>query len=108
MNYFGTTEFVTALQPALAASGDPRVVVIGSISGTQPADAAVVEACLGSDEEGALQHARAAIADGRERQLYPSSKSALAQWARSTALAGDGRMPVSPSTSWRPASCSHR
>jgi NAD(P)-dependent dehydrogenase (short-subunit alcohol dehydrogenase family) len=87
VNYFGSTGFVTALQPALAASSAPRVVLIGSISGTQPADPAVVAACLADDEETALVHARAAIADGRERQLYPSSKSALAQWARRTAVA---------------------
>src|SRR5690349_16727465 len=37
VNYFGVTEFVTALRPSLAASTAPRAVVIGSISGTQPA-----------------------------------------------------------------------
>ncbi|MDI3388488.1 SDR family oxidoreductase [Streptomyces sp. B-S-A8] len=97
VNYFGTTEFVTALQPALAASSAPRVVVIGSVSGTRPADEAVVAALLAADEETALQHARTAIAEGRERQLYPSSKSALAQWARRTAVAvgwADTGIPV--------------
>ncbi|MDI3422209.1 SDR family oxidoreductase [Streptomyces sp. B-S-A12] len=97
VNYFGTTEFVTALQPALAASTAPRVVVIGSISGTQPADEAVVGALLAAEEETALQYARTAIAEGRERQLYPSSKSALAQWARRTAVAvgwADTGIPV--------------
>ncbi|WP_327248712.1 SDR family oxidoreductase [Streptomyces sp. NBC_01320] len=97
VNYFGSTGFVTALQPALAASSAPRAVLIGSISGTQPADPAVVAACLADDEETALVHARAAIADGRERQLYPSSKSALAQWARRTAVAdgwADAGIPV--------------
>lgn len=97
VNYFGSTGFVTALRPALAASSVPRVVLIGSISGTQPADPAVVAACLADDEETALVHARAAIADGRERQLYPSSKSALAQWARRTAVAerwADAGIPV--------------
>ncbi|WP_112470458.1 SDR family oxidoreductase [Streptomyces triticisoli] len=86
VNYFGVTEFVTALRPALAASPAPRAVVIGSISGTQPADPAVVAACLAGDEQRALVHARAALADGREAELYPSSKSALAQWARRTAV----------------------
>lgn len=97
VNYFGTTEFVTALRPALAASTAPRVVVIGSISGTQPADAFVVSALLDGDEQTALQHARTAIAEGRERQLYPSSKSALAQWARRTAVTegwADAGIPV--------------
>ncbi|HEX5568898.1 MAG TPA: SDR family oxidoreductase [Streptomyces sp.] len=97
VNYFGSTDFITALQPELAASPAPRVVVIGSVSGIQPADPAVVAACLAGDEPQALVHARAAIADGRARQLYPSSKSALAQWARRTAVAkgwADTGIPV--------------
>ncbi|MFC7887015.1 SDR family oxidoreductase [Streptomyces sp. NPDC057376] len=86
VNYFGTTEFVTALRPALAASPQPRAVLIGSISGTQPHDGDVVAACLAADEPAALAHADRAVADGRARQLYPSSKAALAQWARRTAV----------------------
>ncbi|MEU3734292.1 SDR family oxidoreductase [Streptomyces sp. NPDC033538] len=97
VNYFGTTEFVTALRPALAAAPRPRVVVIGSISGTQPTDPDVVAACLADDENKALAHAERAVADGRARQLYPSSKAALAQWARRTAVAegwADAGIPV--------------
>ncbi|WP_217168450.1 SDR family oxidoreductase [Streptomyces sp. AC512_CC834] len=97
VNYFGTTEFVTALRPALAAAPRPRVVLIGSISGTQPADPDVVAACLAEDEDKALTYAERAIADGRARKLYPSSKSALAQWARRTAVAAgwaDAGIPV--------------
>ena len=97
VNYFGTTEFVTALRPALAAADRPRVVLIGSISATQPADEDVVRACLAGDEDAALEHARKAVTDGRARQLYPSSKSAVAQWARRTAVAegwADAGIPV--------------
>ncbi|MFB6988230.1 SDR family oxidoreductase [Streptomyces sp. NPDC056304] len=97
VNYFGTTEFVTALRPALAAAERPRVVVIGSISGTRPTDPDVVAACLAGDEARALEHADRAVADGRAQQLYPSSKSALAQWARRTAVAegwADAGIPV--------------
>ncbi|MFH9575116.1 SDR family oxidoreductase [Streptomyces sp. NPDC017454] len=97
VNYFGTTEFVTALRPALAAAPRPRVVVIGSISGTQPTDPDVVAACLADDENKALAHAERAVADGHARQLYPSSKAALAQWARRTAVAegwADAGIPV--------------
>lgn len=86
VNYFGTTEFVSALQPALAASSAPRVAVVGSISATQQADDAVIAACLAGDESAALAAAAVAVADGRSRQLYPSSKSALAQWARRTSV----------------------
>ncbi|TXS48981.1 SDR family oxidoreductase [Streptomyces sp. OR43] len=97
VNYFGTTEFLTALRPALAAAEQPRVVAIGSISGTQPHDPEVVAACLADDETAALAHAERAVADGRARQLYPSSKAALAQWARRTAVAAgwaDAGIPV--------------
>lgn len=86
VNYFGTTELVAALQPALARSSAPRVVVIGSISATHPADADVVTHCLAGDEPAALAAAAVATEAGRSRQLYPSSKSALHQWARRTAI----------------------
>ncbi len=86
VNYFGTTELVEALQPALAASSAPRVVVVGSISATQQADDDVVSACLAGDESAAVSAASVAVAEGRARQLYPSSKLALARWARRTAV----------------------
>jgi NAD(P)-dependent dehydrogenase (short-subunit alcohol dehydrogenase family) len=87
VNVFGTTALVEGLREQLAAASAPRVVMVGSISGTQTADETVVEACLAGDEAAALEAARAAIADGRAHQLYPSSKSAVAQWARRTAVA---------------------
>lgn len=86
VNFFGSTEIVKGLQPLLARSGSGRVVLIGSISGTQQADADVVELCLADDEEAALIAARAVIADRRPHQLYPSSKSSIAQWARRTSI----------------------
>ncbi len=89
VNYFGTTEFVSALQPALAKSSAPRVAVVGSISGTQQADDAVVTACLAGDESAALAAAAVVVADGRARQIYPSSKLALARWARRTSVEED-------------------
>ncbi|MEU9320040.1 SDR family oxidoreductase [Streptomyces sp. NPDC048295] len=97
VNYFGTTEFLTALRPALAAAERPRVVAIGSISGTQTHDPEIVDACLAGNEAAALEHAERAVADGRARQLYPSSKAALAQWARRTAVSegwADAGIPV--------------
>ncbi|QIK76128.1 SDR family oxidoreductase [Nocardioides piscis] len=87
VNYFGTTALALGLQPALAASEAPRVVVIGSISGTHPVDQALVDALLDDDESLAVWIAEQAISEGRPAQLYPSSKSALAQWARRTCVA---------------------
>jgi len=87
VNFFGTTVLVDGLRPLLARSSAPRVVLVGSISGTQPTDEEVVAACLRGDEAAALEAARAVVADGRTHQLYPSSKSAIAQWARRTSVA---------------------
>ena len=86
VNYFGTTALVAGLRPALTASSAPRVVLIGSISGTQPVDEALCDALLADDEGLAARLAEKAIAEGRRQQLYPSSKSALARWARRTSV----------------------
>ena len=86
VNYFGTTEVITGLREALTASAAPRVVLIGSISSTQPADARLVAALLADDEPEVASLTEAAIADGRGQQLYPSSKSAVTQWARRTSV----------------------
>ena len=97
VNYFGTTELATGLRAALAASPAPRVVLIGSVSATQPVDQTIVDALLADDEDLAVSLAEAAIADGRPQQLYPSSKSAVAQWARRTCVApgwADAGIPV--------------
>lgn len=86
VNFFGTTVFVDGLRDLLAASDAPRVILVGSIASTQPVDDAVVAACLAGDESGALAAADEVIGRGWAYQLYPSSKSALSQWARRTAV----------------------
>ncbi|TIC85114.1 SDR family oxidoreductase [Nocardioides sp. GY 10113] len=87
VNYFGTTEVVAGLRPLLAASPAPRVVLIGSIAGgAHPNDPAVIDACLSGDETAAVAAARAAVEAGSGYVLYPSSKNAVAQWARRTAV----------------------
>lgn len=87
VNYFGATELLAGLRPALAAAAQPRAAVVTSISGTQPLDEDLVAACLDDDEPAAVTLAEQAVADGRGRQLYPSSKSALSQWVRRTCIA---------------------
>ncbi|ANH37023.1 3-alpha-hydroxysteroid dehydrogenase/carbonyl reductase [Nocardioides dokdonensis FR1436] len=98
VNYFGSTELATGLQPLLAASSDGRVVLVGSISGTQPSYAPLVEALLADDEQQALERAdEVVVAAGHPSQIYPSTKSALAQWARRTCVApgwADAGIPV--------------
>jgi NAD(P)-dependent dehydrogenase (short-subunit alcohol dehydrogenase family) len=89
VNFFGATGLLEGLRPALAAAPAPRAAVVGSISGTQPVDRAVVAACLESGEDEALRLAREAVARDRGGTLYPSSKSALARWLRAAAVTPD-------------------
>lgn len=97
VNYFGTTQLVAGLQPSLAASEAPRVAVIGSISGTHPVHAGMVAACLADDEEATLGFAQEVTDAGDPNRIYPSTKSALAQWARRTCVApgwADAGIPI--------------
>lgn len=89
VNYFGTTELVTGLQPALAAAPAPRVALVGSISSTQPHDQAIVDACLAGDEAAALAAAEAAVSAGRPHEIYSATKNALARWMRRTCVTPD-------------------
>ena len=89
VNYFGTVDLVLGLQSALAAAPAPRVALVGSISGTHPNDAAIVEACLAGDESTALNAAEAAVAAGRAHEIYSSTKAALARWMRRIAVTAD-------------------
>lgn len=82
VNFFGAARVLDGLRPALAASSNPRAAVVGSITGTQGIEQEVVDACLADDEETALHHAAAVVESGSGYNLYPSSKSALAQWMR--------------------------
>ncbi|WP_110206879.1 SDR family oxidoreductase [Nocardioides daejeonensis] len=81
VNYFGTVDLVTGLQPALAAARG-KVALVGSIAGTQPNSPDIVAACLAGDEAAALE---AAAAASHPTAIYPSTKSAVAQWMRSVA-----------------------
>lgn len=87
VNFFGVTELLEGLRPALAAAEAPRAVAVASISSTHPVDDEVVAACLAGDEPAALAAAGRAVEEGRGFQLYPASKSALVQWLRRTAVA---------------------
>ncbi|MFC4053488.1 SDR family oxidoreductase [Actinomadura syzygii] len=82
VNYFGAVALLDGLRPALARAGNPRAAVVGSISGTQPVDDAVVRACLDGDEPAALRAAAKVVEAGAGHTLYPSSKAAVARWLR--------------------------
>ncbi|TYK52842.1 SDR family oxidoreductase [Actinomadura decatromicini] len=86
VNYFGAVALLDGLRPALARAESPRAAVVGSISGTQPADDAVVRACLDGDEPAALRAAAKVVEAGAGHRLYPSSKAAVARWLRRTCV----------------------
>lgn len=96
INFFGVTEFVTALLPALRASAAPRVAVVSSMASLQPVSPELVAAGLAGDESRALNIATIFEEQGPEAGFlaYSSSKRALSRWVRresiSEAWAGSG------------------
>jgi NAD(P)-dependent dehydrogenase (short-subunit alcohol dehydrogenase family) len=84
INYFGVTELLTALLPALRNSDAPRAAVVSSMASLQPSSPELVEAALAGDEAGALRIAETFVAQGPEAGyvVYPASKRALARWVR--------------------------
>jgi NAD(P)-dependent dehydrogenase (short-subunit alcohol dehydrogenase family) len=87
INYFGSEAFLTALRPALAASGSAQVVAVSSNSTTAqpnvPAD--LVDVCLSGDEDAA----RALAAKHGDGTTYAASKTAIARYVRRNAPSGD-------------------
>lgn len=88
VNYFGVTELLEALRPALTESDAPRAAVVSSMASLQPNSPELVEAALAGDEEAALKAAEVLTAQGPEvgYLVYPSSKRALSRWVRRTSI----------------------
>ena len=83
VNYFGMTEFLEALQPALTRSEAPRVALVSSMATLQPVVPALVDALLAGDEPAALEIATRMAEDPRTANvIYPSSKRAISRWVR--------------------------
>lgn len=84
INFFGVTELLEQLQPALAASDAPRVAVVSSMASLQPVSAELVDAMLAGDEAKAVEIGDGLGAQGPEIGYlnYSSSKRALSRWVR--------------------------
>ncbi|WP_022899992.1 SDR family oxidoreductase [Humibacter albus] len=84
VNYFGVTELLTALLPALAKSEAPRAAVVSSMASLQSNSSELVEAALDGDEQKALSIAADLAEQGPQvgYLVYPSSKRALSRWVR--------------------------
>lgn len=80
VNFFGAVALVRGLRPALEQGGGGAVVLLASNSVTcQPGwNAEVATACLADDEPAA----RRLAAEVEAVMVYPSTKAALAYWAR--------------------------
>lgn len=95
INYFGVTEFLTALLPTLSLADQPRAAVVSSMASLQPVSADLVEAALNGDEPLALSIGdQLAVTPEAGFLNYSSSKRALSRWVRresvSEAWAGAG------------------
>ncbi|QIM16053.1 SDR family oxidoreductase [Leucobacter insecticola] len=83
VNFFGMTEFLEAMQPALTLSPAPRVALISSIASTQPTAPPLVEAMLSGDETMSMSIASTLEADPATANLiYSASKQAISRWVR--------------------------
>lgn len=83
VNYFGMTEFLEALLPALGKSDAPRVALISSMASIQPVAEPLVDVLLTDNEPAAIALAEQLVADPRTaNSLYSSSKRAISRWVR--------------------------
>lgn len=84
INFFGVTEFLTGMLPALRNSDKPRAAVVSSMASLQQPSAELVEAGLSGNEALAIEVGTALAEQGPETGYlnYSSSKRALSRWVR--------------------------
>jgi NAD(P)-dependent dehydrogenase (short-subunit alcohol dehydrogenase family) len=92
VNYFGVTEFLNALKPALKKSKAPRVVITSSMASLMPNDPALVDAMIIKDDESAAVARAQELVDqggGVEQLIYGSTKRAISRWVRRECIKPD-------------------
>jgi NAD(P)-dependent dehydrogenase (short-subunit alcohol dehydrogenase family) len=84
INFFGATEFISALNSSLAKSKSPRVAITSSMASLMPNDKELVDLMLAGDERKAVARAQALVNQGGgvEGLIYGSTKRALSRWLR--------------------------
>ncbi|TAL04274.1 MAG: SDR family oxidoreductase [Rhodospirillaceae bacterium] len=78
-NYFGAITTLDGLRPLLAKGNKPRAVALASFALINSVDDAMVDACLGMDEDRARAIAQKS---NNGRSAYSSSKRAISRWIR--------------------------
>ena len=91
INFFGATEFITAMRPALLRSKSPRVVATSSMASMMAVDELLLSAMLAGNEPASLARADELIriGGGQEQLIYPSTKRALSRWIRRECIKPD-------------------
>lgn len=84
INFFGATEFISAMNAALVKSNSPRVAITSSMASLMPNDKELVDLMLSGDEAKAVARAQALVDQGGgiEGLIYGSTKRALSRWLR--------------------------
>ncbi|TXK19381.1 SDR family oxidoreductase [Homoserinibacter sp. GY 40078] len=86
VNYFGAVATLENLRPLLAKSSAPRAAVVASFAALQANDADLVSHLLAGDEEAAVARADELVKPEQAGLIYASSKRAIAEWVRTTAI----------------------
>jgi NAD(P)-dependent dehydrogenase (short-subunit alcohol dehydrogenase family) len=91
VNYFGVTEFLNEIRPALLKSKAPRVAITSSMASLMPSDTELLDAMMHNDEEKALTRAKALVdqGGGMEQLIYGSTKRAISRWIRKECITPD-------------------
>jgi len=84
VNFFGVTDYLTEILPALTKSSSPRVAITSSMASLMPNSPELVEAMLALDESKAVAIAQGLVdkGDAEASLIYGSTKRALGRWIR--------------------------
>lgn len=84
VNFFGVSEYLTEVLPALTKSSSPRVAITSSMASLMPNSSELVDAMLALNENKAVAIAQGLVekGDAEASLIYGSTKRALSRWVR--------------------------
>lgn len=84
VNFFGVSEYLTEILPALTKSSSPRVAITSSMASLMPNSSELVDAMLTLDENKAVAIAQGLVDKGHSEAslIYGSTKRAVSRWVR--------------------------